>query len=302
MTSGGPGSGPEVTSLVQGASHPADWSAAVWASVVFLAIGGTALGFTWFADGVKQLGAAKASAFVNLVPVFAVGRTQEIIYMLADLVRRKRLSPLKIYVDSPMANSATHITLAHTDLLDQETRELLVWLEAHPDKVKIEFVADVERSKALNAIRSGAVIVSASGMCEAGRIRHHLLHNLHRRDSTVLFVGYQAQGSLGRVIMEGAERVRISGEDVRVRAQIRAIQSYSAHADQSELLDWITDRMPIAGSLFLDHGEGEAQETMRRELQRRHGRVLRGAGPAGVEVAHGARQSGVQAPAADDIT
>jgi len=99
-------------------------------------------------------------------------------------------------------------------------------------------------------------------MCEAGRIRHHLFHNLARRDSTILFVGFQAEGSLGRVILEGAPRVRISGRDVIVRAQIKRIDSYSAHADQAELLDWIAARGPIAGSLLLDHGEGEAIEAL----------------------------------------
>jgi len=95
-------------------------------------------------------------------------------------------------------------------------------------------------------------------MCAAGRIRHHLRHNLHRRDSTILFVGFQAAGSLGRVILDGAQRVRLSGEDINVRAQIRRIDSYSAHADQSELLAWIRERRPISGTLFLDHGEPEA--------------------------------------------
>ncbi len=102
---------------------------------------------------------------------------------------------------------------------------------------------------------SGGIVVAASGMCETGRIRHHLEHNLHRRDSTILFVGFQAQGSLGRVLLEGAERVRISGTDLNVRAHVRRIDSYSAHADQTELLTWITERKPISGSLFLTHGE-----------------------------------------------
>ena len=113
-------------------------------------------------------------------------------------------------------------------------------------------------------MREGAIILAASGMCEAGRIRHHLFHNLARRDSTILFVGFQAEGSLGRVILDGAERVRISGKDVAVRAQIRRIDSYSAHADQGELLDWIADRAPILGGLFLTHGEAAGQEVLRR--------------------------------------
>jgi len=113
------------------------------------------------------------------------------------------------------------------------------------------------------------VILAASGMCEAGRIRHHLFHNLARRESTILFVGYQAQGTLGRVILDGARSVRLSGRDIHVRAQIRRIDSYSAHADQGELLSWIEERQPIAGNLFLTHGEEEGMEALRRELQRR---------------------------------
>lgn len=110
---------------------------------------------------------------------------------------------------------------------------------------------------------TGAIIMAASGMCEAGRIRHHLKHNLFRRDSTVLFVGFQAKGSLGRVILDGAQRVRISGEDINVRARIRRIDSYSAHADRDELHGWISARRPISGSLFLDHGEPEAVAALR---------------------------------------
>ncbi|MCK6475182.1 MAG: MBL fold metallo-hydrolase, partial [Planctomycetes bacterium] len=144
-----------------------------------------------------------------IIPSFAVGRTQEIIYLLADLVRRGRLAPLKVYVDSPMANAATRITLAHPALLDSETRELLAWIEAHPDKLKIEFVADAERSKALNEVRSGAVIISASGMCEAGRIKYHLRENLPRSECSVLIAGFQAAGTLGRRLVDGARLVHI---------------------------------------------------------------------------------------------
>ena len=114
---------------------------------------------------------------------------------------------------------------------------------------------------------SGAVILAASGMCEAGRIRHHLRYNLPRGESTVLFVGFQAQGTLGRTIVDGARRVRISGQEIVVRAQIRRIESYSAHADRSELIAWINSREPIRGSLFLTHGENGAIEALRKEVQ-----------------------------------
>ena len=193
-----------------------------------------------------------------IIPAFAVGRTQEILYMLASLVRRKRLFPLKIYVDSPMANAATRITLAHADLIDPETRDLIAWQKKHPDKMSIEFVADVERSKSLNEIRSGAVILSASGMCEAGRIKYHLRENLPRSECTVLIVGFQAAGTLGRRLVDGARLVTIFGQTVPVRARICTVGGLSAHADQPALLDWLRGFHKPPGKTFVVHGEAGA--------------------------------------------
>ena len=195
-----------------------------------------------------------------IIPSFAVGRTQEIIYILADLVRRGRLAPLKVYVDSPMANAATRITLAHPALLDSETRELLEWVEAHPDQMRIEFVADVEASKALNTVKSGAVIISASGMCEAGRIKYHLRENLPRSECSVLIAGFQAAGTLGRRLVEGARVVRIFGEPVAVRARIHTVGGLSAHADQAALLDWLRGLREPPRQIFVTHGESLAAE------------------------------------------
>ncbi|MCG2578385.1 MBL fold metallo-hydrolase [Dechloromonas sp. XY25] len=201
-----------------------------------------------------------------IIPAFAVGRTQEIIYLLVDLVRRKRLSPLKVYVDSPMANAATRITLAHPDLLDDETRELLLWLQTHPDQVSIEFVADVERSKALNDIRSGAVILSASGMCEAGRIKYHLRENLPRRECTVLIAGFQAAGTLGRRLVDGARLVTLFGEPVPVRAHIHTVGGLSAHADQGALLSWLRGFCKPPKRIFVVHGEAGAAANFARAV------------------------------------
>ncbi|MFT3850951.1 MAG: MBL fold metallo-hydrolase [Propionivibrio sp.] len=193
-----------------------------------------------------------------IIPAFAVGRTQEIIYLLTDLVRRQRLAPLKIYVDSPMANTATRITLDHPELLDDETRELITWQRAHPDRVKIEFVADVERSKALNEIRSNAIIISASGMCEAGRIKYHLRENLPRSECSILIAGFQAAGTLGRRLVDGAPLVRIFGEPVRVKARIHTVGGLSAHADRSVLLGWLGGFHKAPGNTFVVHGEANA--------------------------------------------
>ncbi len=197
-----------------------------------------------------------------IIPAFALERTQELLLDLAAIQQSGAFPGLQVFIDSPLASRVTSVFEQYSSQL-QDTGGTNIF--AHPS---FHFTSDVAESIRLNSM-SGAIILAASGMCEGGRIRHHLVHNLHRRDSTILFVGYQAQGSLGRVILDGAQTVRISGNDVRVKAQIRRIDQYSAHADKDELLDWIAQRGPISGNLFLDHGEPPAMEEMRRELQRR---------------------------------
>ena len=186
-----------------------------------------------------------------VIPVFALERTQELVLDIIRLAEASRIPGVPVFVDSPLASRATTVFARHADELEDMAG---VNIARHP---AIHYVEDAAESMRLNMV-SGAIILAASGMCEAGRIRHHLKHNLHRRDSTVLFVGFQAAGSLGRVLVEGAERVRISGEDITVRAQIRRIDTYSAHADSAELLAWIKARFPISGGLFLSHGESDA--------------------------------------------
>ena len=186
-----------------------------------------------------------------VIPVFALERTQELLLDLAMLIDSGRAPNLQVFIDSPLASRATEIFRKHSaDLHDMRGADAF----RHPG---FHFVESVEQSIGLNRL-SGAVILSASGMCEAGRIRHHLHHNLPRQDSTILFVGFQAQGTLGRTLLEGARRVRISGRDVAVRARIRRIDSYSAHADRDELIAWVRARQPVAGGLFLTHGEPDA--------------------------------------------
>lgn len=191
-----------------------------------------------------------------VIPSFALERTQELLLDLARLAEANRIPDVQIFVDSPLAGQATKVFAAHASELEDTGGQDIF---RHPS---IHYVEDVAESIRLNSI-SGAIIMAASGMCEAGRIRHHLKHNLFRRDSTILFVGFQAKGTLGRVLLDGAGRVRISGEDINVRACIRRIDSYSAHADRDELHNWIRARGPIAGSLFLDHGEREAVASLR---------------------------------------
>ncbi|SDI06445.1 MBL fold metallo-hydrolase RNA specificity domain-containing protein [Propionivibrio dicarboxylicus] len=206
-----------------------------------------------------------------VIPSFAVGRTQEIIYLLADLVRRGRIAPLKVYVDSPMANTATRITLAHPELLDRGVKELVDWVQHHPEKMKVNFVGDVNESRALNDIRSGAVIISASGMCEAGRIKYHLRENLPRSECTVLIAGFQAAGTLGRRLVEGAKLVHIFGQPVPVRARICTVGGLSAHADQPTLLDWLRGFKTPPTQTCIVHGEVGAAEAFDAAIREKLG-------------------------------
>lgn len=192
-----------------------------------------------------------------IIPAFAVGRTQEMLYVLADLVRHGRMAPLKVYVDSPMASKATEITMRHQSLLSGETQELISWQQRNPDKMRIEFVADVEQSMRLNDLHHGAVILSASGMCEAGRIKYHLQNNLPRAESSVLITGFQAAGTLGRRLVDGARMVRLFGRETPVRADIFTIGGLSAHADQAALLGWLRAFRKPPQHTFIVHGEAE---------------------------------------------
>ncbi|MDQ5917930.1 MAG: metallo-beta-lactamase family protein [Pseudomonadota bacterium] len=206
-----------------------------------------------------------------IIPAFAVGRTQELIYMLVALVRSGRLAPMRLYVDSPMANAATQITLHHESLLDAETQALIEWQRQNPHKLDVRFITDVQESMALNDIRQGAVIISASGMCEAGRIKYHLQNNLPRPECAVLITGFQAAGTLGRRLVDGARSVRIFGQQVVVRADVHTIGGLSAHADQSALLGWLRHfRRPPAHTRVV-HGESLAAETFAAAIREQLG-------------------------------
>ena len=184
-----------------------------------------------------------------IIPAFALERTQILIEDLVALFDAGKLEPVSVFIDAPLADKVT-----------QAYRRFDTSQRHGPspfDHPKIHFVRSIGQSKALNRI-SGAIIMAGSGMCTGGRVRYHLLRNLPRADSTVLFVGYQARGTLGAVLQGGAQLVRISGADVRVRADIVSLDTYSAHADHAGLLRWIGARAPINGSLFLDHGEPPA--------------------------------------------
>ena len=192
-------------------------------------------------------------------PAFAVGRTQEILYYIGELQRQQRVPRMDLYVDSPMALAATRITLRHA------SREELPRLEG------VRFTESLEDSMKINGIRSGAVIVSASGMCEGGRIKHHLRYNLSRAECAIAFVGFQAAGTLGRRIVDGAKTVRLFGEPYAVRAKVFTIGGLSAHADRDALLAWAAAFRRAPGECYVVHGEPLAAHALRDAIASRFG-------------------------------
>ena len=190
-----------------------------------------------------------------LIPSFAVGRTQEVLHVLADLVRLGRAPNLTIFVDSPLATRATEIHAKYAAALDRESRDLGAWLATHRDRVRIHFTETPQESMALNSVTSGAVIIAASGMCEGGRIRHHLRHNLARAGTAIVFTGFQARGTLGRMIVDGASQVRLFREEVPVRASVHTIGGLSAHGDQAALFGWLGGFRRAPKHTYVVHGE-----------------------------------------------
>ena len=207
-----------------------------------------------------------------IMPAFTVGRTQEILYLLIDLTRKRRLHNLKVFVDSPLALSATEITMRHIELFNQEAQKLVAWgQERRKELPDIQFIQDVTESMALNDIHAGAIIISASGMCEAGRIKHHLRYNLGRPQSTIIFTGFQAEGTLGRRLVDGAKMARIFGEEIPVRAEICTIGGLSAHADQAGLLEWLKQFKHPPRQTFVVHGEVSVAEGFSKLIQTKLG-------------------------------
>lgn len=197
-----------------------------------------------------------------VIPSFAVERSQELLHDIGVLLANKEIPEATVFLDSPLARKVTEVFIKHAAALQD--------IDVDEDELfrnkRFKLVRSVDESKAINDVKKGAIIISASGMCDAGRVKHHLKNNVWRAESTVLFVGYQAPGTLGHIITGGAKKVRIHGKECVVRAQIRRIGNYSAHAYQRELVDWVLEREPIVGGLFLNHGEDSGREAMRDVL------------------------------------
>lgn len=203
-----------------------------------------------------------------IIPAFAVGRVQDLLYGLHRLIHAGELDPANIIVDSPLAASATEVFCRHLESFDEEAQQFARIVGECPLYLRdLRITRTVEESMAVNRIKSGAIIISSSGMCEAGRIKHHLRHNLWRKECSVVFVSYQAEGTLGRRLLDGHKVVRIHGEPVRVEAEIYNIEGFSAHADQEELTDWVRRLKVPPKRLYLVHGEPKAQQALARRLR-----------------------------------
>lgn len=208
-----------------------------------------------------EIGKALENDRMLLIPVFAVERTQELITDILTLQEAGEIPTVPIFLDSPLAIRVTRVFEKHArDLEELSERPSLL---GNPNIRPTESVA---QSKAINRVGGGAIIMAASGMCDAGRIRHHLKNWLWQRKATVLFAGYQVPGTLGRLLVDGVKSVKIHGEEIKVQATIRALDIYSGHADGAELVEWVQEREPVSRAIFLVHGEEESALLLKAAL------------------------------------
>lgn len=193
-----------------------------------------------------------------VIPSFALERSQEILYYLSGLLVNKKIKPIDIYIDSPMASKITEVFKKHAELFDAEMTALMQKHQSPFEMPGLKFTSTTEQSKTINTLKKPAIIIAGSGMCTGGRIKHHLIANITRPESTILFIGYQATGTLGRQILDGDKQVRILGNNYPVRAKIEKISGFSAHADKQELLEWLKNLKNPPKDIFVVHGEPES--------------------------------------------
>jgi metallo-beta-lactamase family protein len=206
-----------------------------------------------------------------IVPAFAVERAHEILFYLSELLRANRIPHLLVFIDSPMAVSVMDVFRRHPEIYDEEMTRLVQSDRSPFDFPGLKMSTSAEDSKAINHIRGTAIVVAGSGMCTGGRVKHHLVRNIVRPESTVLFTGYQAAGTLGREIVNGAKEVRIFGEILPVRARVSQIQGFSGHADREELLRWASGPKPAPRRIFVTHAEPAAAESFAAFLREKLG-------------------------------
>ena len=204
-----------------------------------------------------------------LVPTFAVGRAQLLISLLGWMFRQKRMAPFPIYLDSPMAIEATKIYTKHREIFDDDMKRFIAERPLRDDLVTLKAIATPQESMKINSHKGACLILAGAGMCNAGRILHHLKHNLWRDEAHVMIVGYQSHGSLGRRLVEHQPVVSIHGEKIVVRAQVHTLGGFSAHAGQSDLLEWLGAVAPSGPRVILTHGEDSPRTTLAGMIERR---------------------------------
>lgn len=228
-----------------------------------------------FRDSVEEFNEVIAQAVAAggkvLVPTFAIGRAQLLVLLLAWMVREKRIPSIPVFLDSPMAIEASRVFLKHPELYDDETVEYLRHGSVQDDLPLLKATASSDESRAINHLEGPAVILAGAGMCTAGRILHHLRNHLWKPDTHVVIAGYQGEGSLGRRLVDGARSVRIFGEPVAVRAQVHTINGFSAHAGQSDLLQWTAAVASGKPRILLTHGEDRARRPLAARILERFG-------------------------------
>jgi metallo-beta-lactamase family protein len=204
-----------------------------------------------------------------VIPSFAIERSQEVLYYLNTLLRKNRIPHLLVFLDSPMATKVTDVFGHWPEYFDAEMARLIRENRSPFDLPGLVMARSVDDSKAINRINGSAVIVAGAGMCTGGRIKHHLVHNIARAESTILFVGYQAAGTLGRAIVDGAKQVRILGQTLPVKARVARIEGFSAHADREELLRWASSLRERPRQAFVIHGEPQVADHFRSTLEQK---------------------------------
>ena len=206
-----------------------------------------------------------------IIPSFALERSQELLYHLNELFLRKEIPPLIVFLDSPMATRITEVFKRHADLFDKETMQRLRQGNSFFSFENLKMVQSVEESKAINNIKGSSIIIAGSGMVTGGRVKHHIVNNIRRPESTILFVGYQAEGTPGRILLDGAKKIRLLGKIHPVRAHIEEIEGFSAHADRDGLLAWLSDIHVPPRCVFVTHGEEKAALSFAKVLGERTG-------------------------------
>ena len=202
-----------------------------------------------------------------VIPAFAVGRTQQVVMLLHELIEEKAIPDIPIFVDSPLAVNVTDVFRKHEELWDDEALAFARRKEDPFGWKRLRYVRSVEESKALNGMRMPFIVISASGMCEAGRVLHHLKNSIEDPRNLVLITGFQAENTLGRALVRRQEEVKIFGESIRLRAEVDSIGELSGHADQKELLEWMRPLAPTLKKVFLVHGEPAAQQALKARIE-----------------------------------